>query len=102
MKREVWVIGGGLAGSEAAWQLAQAGERVRLFEMRPVVNTPAHKTSCLGELVCSNSLKADYLENAAGLLKWMRLMNYQSRGSNAGTCGRRFGSGPGRIRPYRH
>jgi len=76
LKREVWVIGGGLAGSEAAWQLAQAGERVRLFEMRPVVNTPAHKTSCLGELVCSNSLKADYLENAAGLLKAeMRLMN---------------------------
>lgn len=76
MKREVWVIGGGLAGSEAAWQLVQAGERVRLFEMRPVLNTPAHKTSYLGELVCSNSLKADYLENAAGLLKAeMRLMN---------------------------
>lgn len=76
MKREVWVIGGGLAGSEAAWQLAQAGEKVRLFEMRPVVNTPAHNTSYLGELVCSNSLKADYLENAAGLLKEeMRRMN---------------------------
>lgn len=76
MKREVWVIGGGLAGSEAAWQLAQAGENVRLFEMRPVVNTPAHHTSYLGELVCSNSLKADYLENAAGLLKEeMRRMN---------------------------
>jgi methylenetetrahydrofolate--tRNA-(uracil-5-)-methyltransferase len=76
LKREVWVIGGGLAGSEAAWQLAQAGEKVRLFEMRPAVNTPAHHTSYLGELVCSNSLKADYLENAAGLLKEeMRKMN---------------------------
>ena len=70
------MIGGGLAGSEAAWQLAQAGEKVRIFEMRPLVNTPAHKTSYLGELVCSNSLKADYLENAAGLLKTeMRQMN---------------------------
>ena len=65
----VWVIGGGLAGSEAAWQLAEAGVPVRLLEMRPDTMTPAHHTSYLAELVCSNSLKADYLESAAGLLK---------------------------------
>jgi len=76
VKQEVWVIGGGLAGSEATWQLARAGYRVKLFEMRPVVNTPAHTTSYLAELVCSNSLKANYLENAAGLLKAeMRRLN---------------------------
>lgn len=69
MKQEVWVVGGGLAGSEAAWQLAKAGFPVVLFEMRPGVMTPAHRTGNLAELVCSNSLKADYLENAAGLLK---------------------------------
>src|SRR5690554_6318399 len=65
----VWVIGGGLAGSEAAWQLAEAGVPVRLLEMRPHTGTPAHHTAYLAELVCSNSLKADYLESAAGLLK---------------------------------
>ena len=65
----VWVVGGGLAGSEAAWQLAEAGVPVRLLEMRPHTGTPAHNTSYLAELVCSNSLKADYLESAAGLLK---------------------------------
>ncbi|NLW56212.1 MAG: methylenetetrahydrofolate--tRNA-(uracil(54)-C(5))-methyltransferase (FADH(2)-oxidizing) TrmFO [Firmicutes bacterium] len=69
MPAEVWVIGGGLAGAEAAWQVAGAGHRVRLYEMRPVKNTPAHTTDLLAELVCSNSLKADYLENASGLLK---------------------------------
>lgn len=69
MPEEVWVIGGGLAGAEAAWQVAGAGHRVHLYEMRPVKNTPAHTTDLLAELVCSNSLKADYLENAAGLLK---------------------------------
>ena len=69
MSAEVWVIGGGLAGAEAAWQVAGAGYRVRLFEMRPVKKTPAHTTDLLAELVCSNSLKADYLENASGLLK---------------------------------
>ncbi|NLZ45003.1 MAG: methylenetetrahydrofolate--tRNA-(uracil(54)-C(5))-methyltransferase (FADH(2)-oxidizing) TrmFO [Clostridia bacterium] len=65
----VWVIGGGLAGSEAAWQLAEAGVPVRLLEMRPHTGTPAHHTAHLAELVCSNSLKADYLESASGLLK---------------------------------
>jgi methylenetetrahydrofolate--tRNA-(uracil-5-)-methyltransferase len=65
----VIVIGGGLAGSEAAWQLARRGVRVDLYEMRPVVQTPAHVTAHLAELVCSNSLKAEGLDTAHGLLK---------------------------------
>jgi len=64
----VTVIGGGLAGSEAAWQLARRGIPVRLHEMRPSKQTPAHNTGKLGELVCSNSFRADNLENAVGLL----------------------------------
>ncbi len=63
------VIGGGLAGSEAAWTLAERGIDVTLVEMRPVVRTPAHHTDRLGELVCSNSFKSVELENAHGLLK---------------------------------
>jgi len=66
---KVIVIGAGLAGSEAAWQLAKRGIKVRLYEMRPVVNTPAHHTDKFGELVCSNSLRSNQLENAVGLLK---------------------------------
>jgi methylenetetrahydrofolate--tRNA-(uracil-5-)-methyltransferase len=65
----VTVVGGGLAGSEAAWQLAAAGVRVRLVEMRPGGATPAHRTGDLAELVCSNSLRSDNPENAVGLLK---------------------------------
>jgi methylenetetrahydrofolate--tRNA-(uracil-5-)-methyltransferase len=65
----VTVVGGGLAGCEAAWQLASAGVPVRLVEMRPAVTTPAHHTATLGELVCSNSLRSDNPENAVGLLK---------------------------------
>jgi methylenetetrahydrofolate--tRNA-(uracil-5-)-methyltransferase len=65
----VIVIGGGLAGSEAAWQLARRGVRVDLYEMRPVLQTPAHATAHLAELVCSNSLKAEGLDTAHGLLK---------------------------------
>ena len=65
----ITVVGGGLAGSEAAWQLAAAGVRVRLFEMRPGASTPAHRTGDLAELVCSNSLRSDNPENAVGLLK---------------------------------
>ncbi len=65
----VVVVGAGLAGSEAAWQIAQRGVRVRLFEMRPNVQTPAHKTGLFAELVCSNSLKSDNPETAHGLLK---------------------------------
>jgi len=65
----VKVIGAGLAGSEAAWQLAQRGIQVELIEMKPLKKTPAHHSDDFGELVCSNSLRADRLENAVGLLK---------------------------------
>ncbi len=64
------VIGGGLAGCEAAWQAAQGGARVRLFEMRPTKTTKIHQTGDLAELVCSNSLKSNTLDKATGLLKW--------------------------------
>jgi len=66
---KVKVIGAGLAGSEAAWQLAQRGIQVELIEMKPLKKTPAHHSDDFGELVCSNSLRADRLENAVGLLK---------------------------------
>ncbi|MGE5236403.1 MAG: methylenetetrahydrofolate--tRNA-(uracil(54)-C(5))-methyltransferase (FADH(2)-oxidizing) TrmFO [Acidobacteriota bacterium] len=65
----VTVVGGGLAGCEAAWQLASAGVPVRLVEMRPARSTAAHRTDSLAELVCSNSLRSDNPENAIGLLK---------------------------------
>lgn len=65
----VTVVGAGLAGAEAAWQLARQGVPVRLFEMRPVRKTPAHHTSSFAELVCTNSLRAAGLSNAVGLLK---------------------------------
>ena len=75
MKRSITVVGGGLAGSEAAWQLASRGHEVALHEMRPVVTTPAHKTDRLAELVCSNTFKSTELTNAHGLLKAeMRLL----------------------------
>lgn len=63
------VIGAGLAGSEAAWQIASRGVQVRLFEMRPVKQTPAHHTDKFAELVCSNSLRANNLTNAVGVIK---------------------------------
>ncbi len=63
------IAGGGLAGAEAAWQAARRGVKVRLYEMRPGQGTPAHRTGDLAELVCSNSLRSDSLENAVGLLK---------------------------------
>ena len=65
----VTVVGAGLAGSEAAWQLARRGIPVRLLEMKPQKMTPAHHTEYFGELVCSTSLRSDQLENAVGLLK---------------------------------
>ena len=65
----VKVIGAGLAGSEAAWQLAQRGIQVELYEMKPQKKSPAHHTDTFAELVCSNSLRGDRLENAVGLLK---------------------------------
>ena len=66
---KVTVVGAGLAGSEAAWQLAQRGIQVDLVEMKPHKMTPAHHSTDFGELVCSNSLRGDSLENAVGLLK---------------------------------
>ncbi|WP_295867464.1 methylenetetrahydrofolate--tRNA-(uracil(54)-C(5))-methyltransferase (FADH(2)-oxidizing) TrmFO [uncultured Oscillibacter sp.] len=66
---KVSVIGAGLAGSEAAWQLARRGVEVELYEMKPLKRTPAHVTDDFAELCCSNSLRSDQLENAVGLLK---------------------------------
>ena len=74
-ERVVTVIGGGLAGSEAAWQLAERGHHVVLHEMRPVRGTPAHHTDRFAELVCSNTFKSTETTNAHGLLKAeMRLL----------------------------
>src|SRR4029453_8388237 len=66
---KVNVIGGGLAGVEAAWQAARAGVSVRLFEMRPVQQTPAHRSAQLSEIGCSQSLKSDEPGTASYLLK---------------------------------
>ena len=66
---DIIVIGGGLAGSEAAWQAAQAGLRVKLYEMRPLHPTGAHVTDSLAELVCSNSLGSNLPDRASGVLK---------------------------------
>lgn len=75
-EQQVTVIGAGLAGTEAAWQIASRGVRVKLYEMRPVVKTPAHHTDKFAELVCSNSLRANGLSNAVGVLKEeMRMLN---------------------------
>ncbi len=67
--RPVRVIGAGLAGCEAAWQVARRGVRVELYEMKPGMRTPAHKTDGMAELVCSNSLRSNEVSNAVGLLK---------------------------------
>jgi methylenetetrahydrofolate--tRNA-(uracil-5-)-methyltransferase len=69
MKAPITVVGGGLAGSEAAWQIARLGQKVLLYEMRPVRRTPAHTTDKLAEIVCSNSFKSDQPYNASWLLK---------------------------------
>lgn len=69
MRNSLIIIGAGLAGSEAAWQAAQKGIKVNLFEMRPLVETGAHQTSALAELVCSNSLGSNLPDRASGLLK---------------------------------
>ena len=66
---ELTVVGGGLAGTEAAWQAAQRGVKVRLYEMRPGKMTPAHTSGNLAELVCSNSLGSNLVDRAPGLLK---------------------------------
>ena len=74
--RFITIIGGGLAGAEAAWQAARRGVAVRLYEMKPRKFSPAHHSPLLGELVCSNSLRADSPDRAVGLLKEeMRRLN---------------------------
>ena len=84
---KVTVLGAGLAGSEAAWQLAEAGIDVDLYEMRPQVMTPAHHTGQFAELVCSNSLRAAAIENAVGLLKEeMRRLNSLVMRAADSTC----------------
>src|SRR4030042_5393007 len=65
----ITIIGGGLAGVEAAWQAARRGVKVRLYEMKTRKFSPAHQSPLLGELVCSNSLRAESVDNAVGLLK---------------------------------
>ena len=69
MEYQVTVVGAGLAGCEAAWQLAKRGIGVRLMEMKPARRTPAHVSADFAELVCSNSFRSDELTNAVGLLK---------------------------------
>jgi methylenetetrahydrofolate--tRNA-(uracil-5-)-methyltransferase len=86
-KGRVVVIGGGLAGSEAAWQAARLGADVTLYEMRPQVNTEAHRTGLLAELVCSNSFKSDSISNANGLLKLeLRMMGSLLMDAAARAC----------------
>jgi len=76
MEKEVIVVGAGLAGSEAAYQLAKRGIKVKLYEMKAKRKTPAHSKDYYSELVCSNSLGSDSLENASGLMKEeLRLSN---------------------------
>ncbi len=76
MAEQISILGAGLAGCEAAWQAAERGVKVRLYEMKPLKYTPAHHTPGFGELVCSNSLRSDAISNAIGLLKAeMREMN---------------------------
>src|SRR3970040_2001172 len=67
-QNSLWVVGGGLAGSEAAWQIAEGGLDVTLYEMRPQVQTGAHRTAGLAELVCSNSLGSTLPDRASGVL----------------------------------
>ena len=69
MNNTVTIVGAGLAGCEAAWQLVRRGVPVRLIDMKPKKYSPAHKSEGFAELVCSNSLKAEHLTNASGLLK---------------------------------
>ena len=69
MKDYITIIGGGLAGSEAAYQIAKNGIKVKLYEMKPVKFSPAHSNKDLAEIVCSNSFKSNLLTNACGLLK---------------------------------
>ena len=94
----IHIIGGGMAGSEAAWQAAELGVPVVLHEMRPVVGTFAHQTDGLAEMVCSNSFRSDDDEqNAVGLLHWE--MRAAGGLSSAPPTGTRAGGGRARRRP---
>ena len=84
-EQPITILGGGLAGCEAAWRAAQAGLAVELIEMRPAAMTPAHQTDRLAELVCSNSLKSEWLDDASGLLK----QEMRSLGSLVLSCAER-------------
>ena len=75
MNPSVTVVGAGLAGCEAAWQCAKRGAKVTLYEMKPLKKSPAHKSDLFCELVCSNSLRAEGLQNAIGVLKEELLRN---------------------------
>lgn len=93
-RQTVKVVGGGLAGCEAAWQLAEQGIDVLLYEMKPVNFSPAHHSEKLAELVCSNSLKAERIENACGLLKAESLAFWLSDDAGSGQS-----ASSGRRRP---
>ena len=96
----IHIIGGGLAGCEAAWQAAERGVDVTLHEMRPVRPTAVHQTDGLAELVCSNSFRGDKLDNAVGLLKeeMRRLGSLVMRGRRRGArAGRRRARGRSRT-----
>lgn len=69
MEKNITIIGGGLAGSEAAYQIAKRGIKVKLYEMKPSKFSPAHSNCNLAEIVCSNSFKSNLITNASGLLK---------------------------------
>ena len=101
----IHIIGGGLAGSEAAWQAAELGVDVTIHEMRPVRPTAVHKTDALAELVCSNSFRADKIDNAVGLIKeeMRRLGSLVMRAADAGARagGRGAGGGSSRVRRRR-
>ncbi len=99
MRNVITVIGGGLAGSEAAWQIARQGEKVRLYEMRPARQTGAHRTDRLAEIVCSNSLKSDQPYNASWLLKEeLRRLGSILIEVAYSACGFRAGRGPRAVR----
>ena len=93
---QVTVVGAGLAGSEAAYQLARRGIAVRLVEMRPVKMTEAHRTADFAELVCSNSLRNDSMETAVGVLK-----EEMRRLGSTRDCGCRSRAGAGGFRTRR-
>ena len=106
MTSRATVVGAGLAGSEATWQLARRGVGVDLYEMRPVRPTPVHQTGDFAELVCSNSLRGNDLDQAAGLLKEemrrLRLARHPGGRRGPGPGRQRTGRGSGAVRPADH